>query len=144
MNLFLDSSILIDVLQTNGPQKSFELISSIQSGNIGYISVITVAEVSVGAYRSPSHVAVQKTNELIANLKVIDLNEKIAKDGGKIQADLINSGKEIEINDCLIAATALASGFNTIVTRNIDHFARIPGFSAITPEQIIADDLKKA
>lgn len=135
MNFFLDTSICVDVLRTNGAQKSFELFESFERRNSGYISVITVAELSAGASLSPLRDAYNKTEELLAHLQIIELNESIAIEGGKIYATLSQAGKKIEFNDCLIAATARSLGMREIVTRNIDHFNRIPGFAAIVPEK---------
>jgi len=143
MNFFLDTSILVDLIRMKNPQKSVDLFNIIKGGRTGYISIITVSELSAGAYRSTLRDAIQKTNDLVTYFKVINLDEKIAWEAGKIYADLKNSGKEIELLDCLIAATAQESGFNTIVTRNIDHFSRITNFSAVTPKQIFDNQSKK-
>lgn len=43
---------------------------------------------------------------------------------------------EIELNDCLIAATCLSAGIAEIVTRNVNHFDRIGGVDAIIPENL--------
>lgn len=134
MNFFLDTSICVDVLRTKGAQKSFELFESFDNGNTGYISAITVAELSAGASLSPLRDAVTKTEELLAHVMIIELNESIAFEGGKIYANLSKAGKKIEFNDCLIAATARSLGMNEIVTRNLEHFNRITGFSGIIPE----------
>ena len=136
MNFFLDTSICVDVLRTKGAQKSFELFESFEKGNTGYTSAITVAELSAGASLSPLRDAVSKTEELLAHVLIIDLNESIALEGGKIYATLSKAGKKIEFNDCLIAATARSLGMSEIVTRNTDHFNRITGFAAIVPENI--------
>ena len=135
MNFFLDTSICVDVLRTNGAQKSFELFESFERGNNGYISVITVAELSAGASLSPLRDAANKTEELLAHVQIIELTEAIAMEGGKIYATLSKAGKKIEFNDCLIAATARSLCMREIVTRNIDHFNRINGFAAIVPEK---------
>ena len=66
MKYFLDTSICVDVLRTNGPQKSFELFESFSDDkNTGIISVITVAELSAGAALSPLKDAQKKTDELL-------------------------------------------------------------------------------
>jgi tRNA(fMet)-specific endonuclease VapC len=136
MNFFLDTSICVDVLRTKGAQKSFELFESFERGNTGYISAITVAELSAGASLSPLRDAVSKTEELLAHVLIIELTEAIALEGGKIYATLSKAGKKIEFNDCLIAATARSLGMSEIVTRNTDHFNRITGFAAIVPENV--------
>jgi tRNA(fMet)-specific endonuclease VapC len=137
MNFFLDTSICVDVLRTNGAQKSFELFESFGGENTGYISVITVAELSAGASLSPRHDAVSKTEELLAHVQIVELTETIAMEGGKMYATLSKAGKKIEFNDCLIAATAYSLGTREIVTRNCDHFNRITGFTAIVPEKFV-------
>jgi predicted nucleic acid-binding protein len=137
MNFFLDTSICVDVLRTKGPQKSFDLFESFSlDQNTGIISVITVAELSAGAALSSLKDAQKKTDELLAYVTIVELNESVALAGGKIYADLSKTGKKIEFNDCLIAATALSLGFDEIVTRNCDHFSRIDGCSAIVPEKL--------
>jgi tRNA(fMet)-specific endonuclease VapC len=136
MNIFIDTSICVDVLRTNGPEKSVELFESFQGRNKGYVSVITVAELSAGAHLSPRADAVEKTEALPAYVDVIDLTEMIAFEGGKIFAALSNFGKKIEFNDCLIAATALSSGMKQIVTRNSDHFKRIDNIIPVAPEDL--------
>lgn len=137
MNFFLDTSICVDVLRTNGAERSVELFESFSGENSGFISVITVAELSAGSSLSQLRNARQKTEELLEYLTIIELSEPIALEGGKIFADLSKTGRKIEFNDCLIAATARCLGMNQIITRNCDHFNRIKGFIAITPEQLV-------
>ncbi|MFH0967109.1 MAG: type II toxin-antitoxin system VapC family toxin [Methanobacteriota archaeon] len=137
MNLFLDTSICIDVLRTYGPDSSISLFKAIEDTCVGYISTISVAELFAGVYLSKKRDAAEKTDALLSLLEVIDLNSEIAHDGGRIYAVLSRSGKQIEFNDCLIAVTAKWCGFNSIVTRNIDHFTRIEGISAVLPEDLI-------
>jgi tRNA(fMet)-specific endonuclease VapC len=137
MNYFLDTSICVDVLRTNGPQKSLELFESFSDErNTGIISVITVAELSAGAALSPLKDAMKKTDELLAYVRIIELDEPVAMTAGKIYARLSKAGGKIEFNDCLIAATAQSLGMNEIVTRNCDYFNRIDGCSAIEPERL--------
>ena len=53
MRLFLDTSIFVDVLRTVQAETSKAVIKSLQDGNEGFTSAIAVAELSVGAFRSP-------------------------------------------------------------------------------------------
>ena len=92
---------------------------------------------SAGASLSPRHDAVNKTEELLAHVEIVELTETIAMEGGKMYATLSKTGKKIEFNDCLIAATAHSLGMSEIVTRNCDHFNRITGFTAIIPEKLV-------
>lgn len=136
MNYFLDTSICVDILRTNGAEKSVELFESFADHNTGSISVITVSELSCGSSLSSRPDAVIKTKQLLAYLQIIELTESIAWEGGKHFAALSKKGKKIEFNDCLIAATAQSLGIHEIVTRNCDHFSRIDGITAIVPEEL--------
>ena len=137
MKLFIDTSIFVDVLRSKQVESSQSLFKSLQEGsNKGFTSVITVAELSVGAYRSPRKDALEKTLKLLSVVNVVDLSREIAVEGGRIYAELMKKGEEIELNDCLIAATSLSLGIHEIVTRNIDHFNRIENIRAVTPEEL--------
>ena len=48
----------------------------------------------------------------------------------------MKKGKEIELNDCIIAASSFSLGIEKIITRNTEHFNRIEGILAIEPEKI--------
>lgn len=137
MNFFLDTSICVDVLRTNEPAKSFELFESFAAEqNIGIISAITVAELSAGAALSERRDAMNKTDELLAYLRIIELDESLAIVGGKLYAKLSKAGRKIEFNDCMIAATAQSLDMYEIVTRNCDYFNRIEGCVAVVPEKL--------
>ena len=134
MKLFIDTSIFVDVLRTEQAESSKSLFKSLQEGNEGFTSAITVAELSAGAFRSPRRDALEKTLKLLSVAHVIDLTRETAIAGGRIYAKLSKEGVEIELNDCLIAASAISLGIHEIVTRDIDHFNRIENIKAITPE----------
>ena len=108
MKLFIDTSIFVDVLRSEQVESSKSLFKSLQEGDDGFISAITVAELSVGAYRSPRIDALEKTLKLLSIVTVVDLSRAIAVEGGRIYAELMKRGEEIELNDCLIAATSLS------------------------------------
>jgi len=105
MNLFIDTSIFVDILRKETVESSKLLFDSILEGNDGFTSSITVAELSVGAHLSSRSDSIEKTVELLSLISVVNLNYKIAFHGGKIYSELIRRGLEIELNDCLIAAT---------------------------------------
>ena len=129
-------SILVDILRSKQIESSKLLFKNLQAGDKGFVSVITVAELSAGAYRSPRKDALEKTFKLLSLVHIIDLTTDIAVEGGKIYARLVERGEEIEMNDCLIAATSLSLNIHKIVTRDIDHFCRIENIEAVTPEDL--------
>jgi tRNA(fMet)-specific endonuclease VapC len=112
MKFFVDTSIFVDCLRKEGVLSSINFLKCIGDVHSGYTSSITVAEHSVGAHLSKSLDALERTLELLNIVEIIDLDSRIAIDAGKIYADLMQSGKRIELNDCLIAATALSLGIN--------------------------------
>jgi len=61
MKIFIDTSVFVDILRT-GDNKSSKgwFFYSFTEGNEGYSSVISLAELSVGAYRSQREDAVEK------------------------------------------------------------------------------------
>ena len=136
MKFFVDTSVFIDCLRKEAIPSSITFLESLGAAHSGYTSSITVAELSVGAHLSKNPEALERTLELLNIVEVIDLDSKIAIDAGKIYAGLVRSGKRIELNDCLIAATALSLDINRIVTRNVKHFVRISDVEALTPEEI--------
>jgi len=136
MKFFIDTAIFVDVLRKKTVISSKRLFNSILEGNEGVISTITVAELSVGAHLSHRSDAIEKTLELLSLVSAVNLDDEIAFRGGEIYSKLVRTGLEIELNDCLIAATSLSAGIAEIVTRNVDHFDRIQGIRAATPEDL--------
>ncbi len=62
---------------------------------------------------------------LLRVVEVIGMNEEIMRRYASIRGTLRRAGTSIGMADVLIAATALHYGL-TLVTRNLDHFRRIP------------------
>jgi tRNA(fMet)-specific endonuclease VapC len=136
MRLLIDTSIFVDNLRLGPVNSSKHLLKSLENKNEGYASTITVAELSIGAYLSPKSDALEKTLELLSIVNIVDVNKDIALKGGEIYSNLVKKGLEIELNDCLIAATAISLGITRLVTRNTEHFQRIKGIKAIIPEEL--------
>ncbi len=136
MKLLIDTSIFIDCLRRKVVNSSIYFLESLITDNVGFTSAITVAELSVGAHLSRRKDALDKTLELISIVEVVDINTDVAVEGGKIYSRLAKEGETIELNDCLISATAISQGINKIVTRNINHFERIKEIEVFTPEDL--------
>jgi len=136
MRFFIDTSIFVDNLRLKPVSSSKSLFKSLQKGNQGFASTITVAELSVGAHLSPRADALEKTLELLSLVSIVDLNREIAMQGGNIYSKLVKQGLEIELNDCLIVAASLSLGISDLVTRNTEHFERIEEINTHTPEDL--------
>ena len=56
-------------------------------------------------------VVANRSDGVSSLLELVDLTPAIAHAGGEIYATLSRSGKQVEFNDCLIAATVKHCGF---------------------------------
>jgi len=117
----LDTNILVDHIRGK------EVINQVSIGDKAVISIITLAELIHGAYKSdnPKN-SLSKINYTLdkLNLQVENLSEDTVHIFGEIKANLEKKGQRLEDFDLLIAATALVNGF-TLVTNNTKHFKRI-------------------
>jgi tRNA(fMet)-specific endonuclease VapC len=95
-----------------------------------HTSAVCVMELRFGAVRHPSGGALWRRieREVLAQVQVLALGFDEASRAGELLADLECGGQRIGVEDVLIAATALVHGL-VVVTRNVRHFARIPGLS---------------
>ncbi len=91
------------------------------------LSVITVAELVRGAYRSLKvSDNLDQVKTLVAQFTCLSLDQTAAAHAGRIDAELIASGLRIGPYDTLIAAIALAHNL-TLVTHNTGEFSRVAG-----------------
>ena len=106
-------------------------------GEDAYISVVTISEMSVGAY---SLRVIRKQRERLDQLaqterrfaeRTLDVGADIARLCGQIRARTRRAGIQIDLPDGLIAATAIHHGM-AIMTRNVRDFAPT-GVDVINP-----------
>lgn len=123
MKYLLDTNILVDHIRGK------EVINQVFIGDKVAISIITLAELIHGVYKSdnPKN-SLSKIDYTLdkLNLQVEDLSEDIVHTFGEIKANLEKQGQRLEDFDLLIAATAIVNNL-ILVTRNIKHFKRIKG-----------------
>ncbi len=96
-------------------------------------TVINVGELYKGAYGY--HNVEKKLNEveeLIQILIVLEMNVTASKTYGYYYQFLRRRGELIDERDILIASIAISFGETRIVTRNVDHFRRIPEIEVIS------------
>jgi tRNA(fMet)-specific endonuclease VapC len=67
----------------------------------------------------------KRAMDTITSAGIYGLDEKSAAMAGEIQGTLIKAGKMIDPEDAMIAGSALVRN-EVIVTRNAEHFARVP------------------
>jgi predicted nucleic acid-binding protein len=89
-----------------------------------YTSRVSWAELAEGV-ASPAIV-----NELLEDYSIIEIDEDVAWQTSRAARLLKGAGRHIGDNDCWIAGTALSKGL-ALVTRNVKHFARVPGLECV-------------
>lgn len=101
------------------------------------ISVVTVHEYLRGIYYLFSHdenslkIKLERAEAELIRFEILPYTYETAKTAAEIDAALALSGRSISFSHTIIAATALHYKL-TLVTRNIEHFSRIPGLTTET------------
>ena len=88
------------------------------------ISSITAAELQYGARKRNNRTLTQKVQALCDLVTIIPWTEEAADAYAKLRVELETAGTPIGNMDMLIAASAITEGA-TLVTNNVDHFAKI-------------------
>lgn len=111
--IVVDTDVLIDFLR--GGKKVQEFLLSAVEESVIYCSAITVAEIHAGMRESERG----KTMDLIDSLNIVDVTREIAEKAGAYRR--YEKRQSIELDDCLIAATAFIKGA-FLATRNVKHY----------------------
>lgn len=73
--------------------------------------------------------------DALARLEALEAEQRPEKVSSitvlELSGELITEGQRIDREDCVVAATALQEG-EPVVTRNTDHFERIPGLDVVS------------
>lgn len=98
------------------------------------VSVVTIAELVHGAYRSKNQAQQQRRLEFIERLSsdvpVHPVTLDIARLAGRIEGQQEARGVQFAFEDLLIGATALHLGYQ-VATLNLRDFQKIPGLSVV-------------
>jgi tRNA(fMet)-specific endonuclease VapC len=127
MTHLADTSWVVEHLRGN--QEVTDRLNSL-GNEVVSISIITVAELYVGAYRSSNLTrTLSAVRDFIGKVVVLDINDDICLRFGREKAVLLDKGQPIGDADLLIAATALHHGL-TLLTRDLD-FERIDDLQTV-------------
>ncbi|MHA1650850.1 MAG: type II toxin-antitoxin system VapC family toxin [Candidatus Helarchaeota archaeon] len=128
---FLDTSFLIDIIRKYPPAKN--LLDQLDNEGAHATNTIVVHEFLVGGYGARNQSKELSIRwKLLQKLTILPFDLLAAKESAKIEDELRKKGKYIGGADILIAGTMIANKIYTIITRNPDHFKRIPGITPIT------------
>jgi tRNA(fMet)-specific endonuclease VapC len=118
----LDTNFLIDLLR--GKAGISEVADSFEDPKT---TTVNAFELYYGANRSAKpEKTVFEVGSLLKSIDVLDFDKSAARKAADIHAELMNSGKLVDIMDVLIAGIVITNK-EELVTRNIDHFSRIQG-----------------
>jgi len=90
------------------------------------VSVITAAELRVGAEKAARPKLTELVEAYLDRLAILDWTTEVTHHYARILTELERSGKRIGNMDLLIAAHAVSHGM-TVVTNNLKHFSNVPG-----------------
>ena len=121
-----DTSFIIDLLR--GDETAERLLDIIEKeAQPQKVSSVTVLELYEGVARSQMPESKQKRIlDILETKHVVSADRAVMRKAGKLSGELVNDGKRIEREDCIIAATALLND-EPIITRNTKHFGRVDG-----------------
>ncbi len=126
----LDTTFLIDFIKGR-------IEANVMANNLGNREeIITIATPSIvelfkGIYlreniKNIEPNEIDKIKNVISSFSILDLDRVSAILAGEIEADLINRGEMIDIEDIMIGAIAKQNG-EKLITKNVKHFERIKG-----------------
>lgn len=121
----LDASFLIDLLRGD-PDAVRKATSMEATGERTSVASPALAEILCGAYFKGGS-DLTRTLETLASAEVLDVDERVAAEAGRLGAEMLRSGLKVATVDLLIAAAAKLNQ-HILVTRDLV-FARIPGLA---------------
>ena len=135
MGIILDSSIIIAAERRGRTVREIlEQVQTVQGEIEIGVSVVTIAELVHGAYRTKTQAQQQRRLEFIERLSsdvpVHPVTLAIARLAGRIEGQQEAIGVQFAFEDLLIGTTALHLGYE-VATLNLRDFKRIPGLSVI-------------
>jgi len=121
----LDTTFLIDFLRGKTPFCELP-------PNIYCTTQINVYELFFGIHRIESghkEKRLESAEGLLQQITVLPFSDIATRKAAEITASLMSKGLDIGQNDGITAAIALSNNITIIVTKDIEHFKRIPGIS---------------
>ncbi|OGD44407.1 hypothetical protein A3K69_00610 [Candidatus Bathyarchaeota archaeon RBG_16_57_9] len=126
-----DTTFLIDLLR--GDPDAVEAAEALEREGGAATTSINVYELFTGVYNmAGSDKRAEQAERMMGRLEVFSVDEASAKAAAAVTASKRRSGEPLDVLDTLIAATGVANGCRTVLTRNVRHFSKMPGIRAET------------
>ena len=129
VSIFIDSNLLIEHMRAK--DKSNTTFAGIWHPD-RELRISTVVEYEVELGMTASHRTLWSS--ILAELTVVPFTSSVARMACKVKHNLKAKGKQIDLADLFIAATAIANGL-PLATLNRKHFDNIDGLKLIVPQQ---------
>jgi len=124
----VDSDVLIDYLRGRGPGRDLLAMLGPVTGYL--ISAVSAFELALA--RSYQHDPAPV--DVLLAAPCLPLTRSAGVRAGALLSSLRAKGQAIDIRDAMQAGICVEAGA-TLVTRNIDHFRRVPGLRVVHPER---------
>lgn len=120
----LDTDACVDLLRE--PDDTLPLVRPLEDQGPLLVTAPTVQELHEGAHRAgDASRETRRVTRFLSSLQVLPHDEATAEAAGTLAATLLDRGTPIGDVDTAIAGIARHHG-GTLVTRNVDHFRRVP------------------
>jgi tRNA(fMet)-specific endonuclease VapC len=120
----LDTDIYSEVLKAVNPTVTQNAIAYRQANGVLTLSVITVMEIVRGFQQNQSSRRLANFLTAIASEDVLIFDQPAAELAGRIEGELVRTGRPIGMADTMIAAVALTRGLE-LATGNTARFQRV-------------------
>ena len=126
----LDTTFLIDVIKGRKEAAAIEN-ELIESEDVISVAVPSIIELFRGLYLEANlkHInesEITKIDSLLSTFGILELGKESAARAGKLEAELMNKGDKVDIEDIMIAAICIEND-EVLITKNKKHFERIEG-----------------
>ena len=126
LRYLLDTNVLSDLLRNPGGRTARRL--AVVGETTVCTSIVVACELRYGAAKKASPRLSERIEILLESLEVLPLDKESDRRYAEIRWHLERLGHPIGPYDMLIAAHTVALDL-TLVTENLDEFARVPGLS---------------
>lgn len=128
--IFLDADVLIDALHGAAPVGTV-LQKLVDQGHRFSATSITAGELIHGAEAGPKPRQDRRDVEnLLGRLRVVPFTLDEARRFGELAGHMRRAGRTVPTVDAMVAAVVLEHG-GRFVTRNVRHFAHVPGLELV-------------
>jgi tRNA(fMet)-specific endonuclease VapC len=122
--ILLDTDIYSEVIKAINPTVTRNAVAYRQANGILTLSAVTVMEIVRGFQQNQSARRMNDFLTAVASEEVLIFDRTAAELAGRIEGELVRTGRPIGMADTMIAAIALTQGLE-LSTGNSAHFQRV-------------------